>query len=465
MMTSARIVLGLALLCTLFVVTSSRDLDGGWSPWSSMATPCSKSCGGGINHRVRSCTHPVPSGAGKLCTAEDSTEKEVEWKTYDCNTQSCWANEWTEFGNCSKECGRGFRYRRAVCGNVTCEGDQSKVESEKCNTWNKTACPSPCEEMSCPEYGVCKDNSTELDPIAFCVCTMGYQMNSDKTSCIRPPPTTPTPRPIPTLPAEQKVVATVISKSASTIIIIFLTITLILFFLMRIFTPDRVIQMNMEIALLLAHAILMFPFMENETLCRVISILIHYFFTACFIFMMLESLHMYSLVAYVVKKDGMFTRLQNTLIGWGLAAFIIMFCMCFEYDNYGGEYHCWLRMDTPLLYGQFIPVVGLVIMTFTLIEAAGAAEYKPLKGIDKTQLLSARISQRTNLIILPLVFAHWMVGMMSEYEQNLPLYGTFSVLNGITGGVIFFLHCTNNSQVRAKLTGIYKSMCKGSSAR
>lgn len=37
-------------------------------------------------------------------------------------------------------------------------------------------------------------------------------------------------------------------------------------------------------------------------------------------------------------------------------------------------------MDTPLLYGQFIPVVGFVIMTFTLIEAAGAADYKPLKG-------------------------------------------------------------------------------------
>ena len=39
-----------------------------------------------------------------------------------------------------------------------------------------------------------------------------------------------------------------------------------------------------------------------QTLCRIISILIHFFFTACFMFMLLESLHMYSLVAYVVKK-------------------------------------------------------------------------------------------------------------------------------------------------------------------
>lgn len=52
------------------------------------------------------------------------------------------ANEWTEFGNCSKICGRGYRYRYATCGNETCEGDQFKENSEKCNTWNKTACPS-----------------------------------------------------------------------------------------------------------------------------------------------------------------------------------------------------------------------------------------------------------------------------------------------------------------------------------
>ncbi|MCL4148646.1 UNVERIFIED_CONTAM: hypothetical protein GTU68_021001 [Idotea baltica] len=67
--------------------------------------------------------------------------------------------------------------------------------------------------------------------------------------------------------------------------------------------------------------------------------------------------------------------------------------------------------------------------------------------MDDTQLLSAKISQRTNLIILPFVIAHMLVGIMSEYEQNLPLYGIFSIPNGITGGLVFFLHCSNNQQV------------------
>ena len=54
--------------------------------------------------------------------------------------------------------------------------------------------------------------------------------------------------------------------------------------------------------------------------------------------MMLEALHMYSLVAYVVKKDGMLTRLQNITVGWGVALFVVIFCVCFQYDNYGAEY-------------------------------------------------------------------------------------------------------------------------------
>ncbi|XP_064091051.1 adhesion G-protein coupled receptor D1-like [Macrobrachium nipponense] len=458
--------LGLALLLTLFAVaTTVTNINGEWSPWSNMATPCTKSCGGGVNLKVRSCTNPSPQGSGQLCLKMDLVSRaDKEWKSFDCNTQSCWGLVWGNWGNCSVHCGKGVRTRYSMCGTDVCNGTMAKSQSEPCNDWNKTACPSPCEDMTCPQFGVCQDKSTVQEPIAICVCTMGYEMNPDKTSCIRPPPTTPTPRPIPTLAPEQKVVATVISKSASTLIIIMVSITLGLFLFLRVFTTDRVIQMNMEIALLLAHILLILPGNVNKipVACTVISILVHFFFTACFMFMLLEALHMYSLVAYVVKKDGMFSKAQNVLVGWGMAAFVVLVCMAFQLDNYGGDYHCWLRMDTPLVYGHFIPIIIIIILTFALIEAAGAVSYKPLTGMDRTQLLSAKISQRTNLIIMPLVFSHWMVGMLSEYEQNLPLYGTFSILNGVTGVAVFLLHSSNNQQVREKLRGCYRSMCKGS---
>lgn len=37
-------------------------------------------------------------------------------------------------------------------------------------------------------------------------------------------------------------------------------------------------------------------------------------------------------------------------------------------------------MNKPVMIAQQLPIIVLMLMTFTLIEAAGAAEYKPLKG-------------------------------------------------------------------------------------
>ncbi|KAA0192947.1 hypothetical protein HAZT_HAZT003172 [Hyalella azteca] len=140
--------------------------------------------------------------------------------------------------------------------------------------------------------------------------------------------------------AEQKVVATVLSKGASSVLIFFVTLTLILFLVLRVFTIDRVIQMNMEIAILAGHLVLIFPSTpgENEIGCKIVSIALHLFFLACFMFMMLEAVHMYTLVAYVVKKDGLFDRKVNLAIGWGVAVFIVGVSVGFEWAHYGAAY-------------------------------------------------------------------------------------------------------------------------------
>ena len=87
------------------------------------------------------------------------------------------------------------------------------------------------------------------------------------------------------------------------------------------------------------------------------SILTHFFFVATFMFMFLESLHTYSLVAYVVKKNGILNRLQNTLIGWGFALAITCASVGICFDDYGGPYHCWLQIGKKYAfkkYDQFV---------------------------------------------------------------------------------------------------------------
>ena len=77
--------------------------------------------------------------------------------------------------------------------------------------------------------------------------------------CIVPPPPASTLRPIPTMNPAVKPVVIAVTKSASTLLITFTGITIFLFASLRIYDYARVIQLNMEIALICAHVTLLFP--------------------------------------------------------------------------------------------------------------------------------------------------------------------------------------------------------------
>ena len=74
--------------------------------------------------------------------------------------------------------------------------------------------------------------------------------------------------------------------------------------------------------------------------------------------MFLESLYTYSLVAYVVKKNGMLSREQNTLAGWGMALSITLLGVGLCYDDYGGEYHCWLQVSSERARSTVADLIG-----------------------------------------------------------------------------------------------------------
>ena len=107
--------------------------------------------------------------------------------------------------------------------------------------------------------------------------------------------------------------------------------------------------------------------------------------------MFLESLHDYSILAHVVRKDGMLSKTQNIIVGWGISIAIVLIVCSLYYDDYGGAYHCWLQVDTKLMYGQMIPITALVLLTLTLIEAVGSNQFTKLPGYNEEQYFSGKI--------------------------------------------------------------------------
>ncbi|VDH97638.1 Hypothetical predicted protein [Mytilus galloprovincialis] len=123
-------------------------IDGGWSSygnWSSWSL-CNVTCGGGKKSKIRNrtCSNPVPKYYGKQCIG-----MAVENITADCNTLFCpinggWSQYtvWSRWGNCSRECDSGLKYRTRSrsCTNpkpkfdgLECTGNTTDEEEEVCN--------------------------------------------------------------------------------------------------------------------------------------------------------------------------------------------------------------------------------------------------------------------------------------------------------------------------------------------
>ena len=75
-------------------------------------------------------------------------------------------------------------------------------------------------------------------------------------------------------------------------------------------------------------------------------------------------------------------------------------------------------------------------------------------------VIIAQVNRRGLVILLPLVYASYIVGFMAQHDQDVALFGIFTILNGILGGCIFVFHCSGNEDVREKLVTAYMTIMK-----
>ena len=92
------------------------------------------------------------------------------------------------------------------------------------------------------------------------------------------------------------------------------------------------------------------------------------------------------------------------------------------------------------------------------------------------QLTSAKFSQRTLLVIVPMTLVAYIVGSLAEYEQNVGMYGSFTTLSGFLGWVsaqailhsnspVFYLqiiatsHISCNETVRHFIGQVKRRLC------
>lgn len=153
--------------------THECPVNGGWSDWGDWGQ-CSASCGDGQHARSRTCTNPPPSGGGAQCSGDSQETRTCN--NGPCNVDGGWSN-WSNYGECSKSCGKGKKYKYRTCTNPPQSGDGK-------DCYGRARKGKKCREASCKVNG----GWSEWSDYGECNKTCGTGKRYKYRTCTNPPP-------------------------------------------------------------------------------------------------------------------------------------------------------------------------------------------------------------------------------------------------------------------------------------
>ncbi|XP_064337399.1 adhesion G-protein coupled receptor D1 isoform X3 [Camelus dromedarius] len=212
------------------------------------------------------------------------------------------------------------------------------------------------------------------------------------------------------------------------------------------------IHANLSLAVLVAQVLLLisFRFEPGTTPCRVLAVLLHYFFLSAFAWMLVEGLHLYSMVIKVFGSEDS-KRGYYYGMGWGFPLLICIISIVFATDSYGASKNCWLSLRNGAVWAFVAPAlfiivvnIGILIAVTRVISQISADNYK-IHGDPSAFKLTAKAVA----VLLPILGTSWVFGVLAVNSQAVVFQYMFAILNSLQGFFIFLFHCLLNSEVRA----------------
>uniref|UniRef100_A0A8C9FTG1 Adhesion G protein-coupled receptor D1 n=1 Tax=Pavo cristatus TaxID=9049 RepID=A0A8C9FTG1_PAVCR len=245
------------------------------------------------------------------------------------------------------------------------------------------------------------------------------------------------------LTREHQVALSSITYIGCALSIFCLTITLVTFAVLSSVSTIRNqryhIHANLSFAVLVAQILLVtsFQFSPGTVPCKILAILLHFFFLSAFAWMLVEGFHLYSMVIKVFGSEES-KHLYYYGIGWGKH----LFAACL---------HCWLSLENGAIWAFVAPAlfvilvnIGILIAVTRVISRISADNYKVHGDANAFKLTAKAVA-----VLLPILGSSWIFGILAVNAHTLIFQYMFAIFNSLQGFFMFLFHCLLNSEVRA----------------
>lgn len=212
------------------------------------------------------------------------------------------------------------------------------------------------------------------------------------------------------------------------------------------------IHANLSFAIFVAEILLLISarFDPGTLSCKVMAVLLHFFFLSAFAWMLVEGLHLYSMVVKVFGSEGS-KHFYYYGIGWGSPLLICVVSMTSALDSYGEVDNCWLSLKNGAIWAFVAPAlfvivvnIGILISVTRIISRISGENYKVHGDANAVKLTAKAVA-----VLLPILGISWIFGVLAVNTHSLAFLYIFAIFNSLQGFFVFLFHCLLNSEVRA----------------
>ena len=194
---------------------------------------------------------------------------------------------------------------------------------------------------------------------------------------------------------------------------------------------------------------------EADFACKVVAILLHYFWLSVFSWLLVDALHLYRMLTELRDINHGNMKFYVSM-GFGIPAIIVGLSVGVRGHQYGNLHFCWLSLYDVSVWSMVGPLIVSVILQCIILFMAIRAAFTLKSQIEDFGNLRGLLL--LNIGLLPLATGTWTCAFFLVNEDRNELTIAYSVATLITSVYVFLGYVAFNGRVRAGIRNRYLVM-------